>query len=103
MEEYLGKRHSPFTEGILIEHLPKKLKIPQLVACEEKGDPLSHQDKYTSWMKLQGASDAIMCRAFPLTLGDKAQKWFRRMYERSVKILERPSHDIPGIIHGVQG
>lgn len=54
-------------------------------------------------MKLQGASDAIMCRAFPLTLGDKAQKWFRRMYERSVKILERPSHDIPGIIHGVQG
>ncbi|XP_022883493.1 uncharacterized protein LOC111400308 [Olea europaea var. sylvestris] len=26
-----------------------------------------------------------MCRAFPLTLGDKAQRWFRRLHERSVK------------------
>ncbi|XP_022841985.1 uncharacterized protein LOC111365684 [Olea europaea var. sylvestris] len=32
-----------------------------------------------------GASNAIMCRAFPLTLKDKAQRWFRRLHERSVK------------------
>ncbi|XP_022853656.1 uncharacterized protein LOC111375096 [Olea europaea var. sylvestris] len=25
-----------------------------------------------------------MCRAFPLILGDKAQRWFRRLHERSV-------------------
>lgn len=36
-------------------------------------------------MELQWASDAIMCQAFPSTLGDKAQRWFRRLYRRSVK------------------
>ncbi|XP_022875758.1 uncharacterized protein LOC111394231 [Olea europaea var. sylvestris] len=57
----------------------------QIAAYEGDSDPLSHLDKYTSWMELQGASNAIMCRAFSLTLGDKAQRWFRRLHERSVK------------------
>ncbi|XP_022848776.1 uncharacterized protein LOC111371097 [Olea europaea var. sylvestris] len=36
-------------------------------------------------MELQGASNAIMCRAFLLTLGDNAQIRFRRLHERLVK------------------
>ncbi|XP_022899394.1 uncharacterized protein LOC111412703 [Olea europaea var. sylvestris] len=68
-----------------MEPLHEKLKIPQIAAYEGDGDPLSHHDKYTSWMELQEASNAIMCRAFPLTLGDKAQRWFRRLHERLVK------------------
>lgn len=84
-EGYQTKRHSPFTEDVLMEPLPKKLKIPQIAAYEGNSDPLSHLDKYTSWMELQGASNTIMCRAFYLTLGDKAQRWFRRLHERSVK------------------
>lgn len=56
-----------------------------MTAYEWDGDPLSHLDKYTSWIELQGASDAIMYRAFPLTLRDKAQRWFKRLHQRSVK------------------
>ncbi|XP_022881009.1 uncharacterized protein LOC111398323 [Olea europaea var. sylvestris] len=83
-EDYLTKRHSPFTGDVLMEPLPEKLKILQVVAYEGDGDPLSHLEKYTSWMELQEASNAIMCRALPLTLGDKAQRWFRRLHERLV-------------------
>lgn len=36
-------------------------------------------------MELHRTSDAIMCCAFSLTLGDKAQRWFRRLHQRSVK------------------
>ncbi|XP_022893827.1 uncharacterized protein LOC111408283 [Olea europaea var. sylvestris] len=82
---YQIKRHSPFAEDVLIEPLPEKLKIPHIAAYEGDSDPLDHLDKYTSWMELQGASSAIMCLAFSLTLGDKAQRWFRRLHERLVK------------------
>lgn len=44
-----------------------------MTAHEGEGDPLSHLDKYTSCIELQGSSGAIICRAFPLTLGDKAK------------------------------
>lgn len=68
-----------------MEPLHEKLKIPQMTAYEGDGNFLSHLDKYTSWMELQGASNAITCRVFPLTLEDKAQRWFRRLHQRSVK------------------
>lgn len=72
IEEYFTKQHFPFTEDVPAKPLPKKLKIPQMIVNEREGDPLSHLDNYTSWMELQGTINAIMCRAFPLTLGDKA-------------------------------
>lgn len=61
-----------FTEDIFVEPLLEKLKIAQLTAHEGEWDLLSHLDKYTSWMELEGASDAITYHAFPLTMGDKA-------------------------------
>lgn len=79
VKEYIPKRHS-FTEDILVKPLLEKLKIPQLITCEWKEDLLNHLDKYTLWMVLQGANDAIMCHAFPL--GDKAQRCFRRLHQR---------------------
>lgn len=85
VEEYLTKRHSPFTEDIVVEPLPEKLKIPELIGNEGEGDTFSHLDEYTSKMEQQGACDVIMCQTFRLTLGDKAQWWFRRMYQRSIK------------------
>lgn len=62
-EKYLAESQSPFTEDIFVEPLPEKLKIPQLTSYEWEGDLLSHIDKYTSRMELQGVSDAIMCPA----------------------------------------
>ncbi|KAL2454991.1 Uncharacterized protein Adt_47507 [Abeliophyllum distichum] len=84
-EEYTTDRHSPFTEDILAKPLPKKLKMPQLTSYEDGNDPVGHLDRYTSWMELQGASDAIMCRAFPLTFGNRAMRWFKKLPQRSIR------------------
>ncbi|KAL2534980.1 Uncharacterized protein Adt_08331 [Abeliophyllum distichum] len=66
-EEVTTDRRSPFTEDILAKPLSEKLKMLQLTSYEDGNDPVGHLDRYTSWMELQGASDAIMCmcRAFP--------------------------------------
>lgn len=47
------------------------MKMSQLTGYERKEDLLSYLDKYASLMELQGASDAIICQAFHLTLRDK--------------------------------
>ncbi|KAL2542874.1 Gag-pol polyprotein [Abeliophyllum distichum] len=84
-EEYTTDIHSPFTEDILAKPLPEKLKIPQLTSYNDGNDPVGHLDRYTSWMELQRASDAIMCRAFPLTFGNRAMRWFKKLPQRSIR------------------
>ncbi|KAL2474628.1 Retrotrans gag domain-containing protein [Abeliophyllum distichum] len=74
LEEYTTDKRSPFTEDILAKPLPEKLKMPQLTNYEDGNDPVGHLDRYTSWMELQGASDAIMCRTFLLTFGNRAMR-----------------------------
>ncbi|KAL2475033.1 Uncharacterized protein Adt_35769 [Abeliophyllum distichum] len=46
MEEYFTSRNFPFSNDILSEPLPDKLKMTQLTGYEGKGDPISHLNKY---------------------------------------------------------
>ncbi|KAL2481014.1 Retrotrans gag domain-containing protein [Abeliophyllum distichum] len=78
-------RHSPFTEDILAKLLSEKLKMLQLTSYEYGNNLVGHLDRYTSWMELQGASDAIMCRAFLLTFGNRAIRWFKKLPWRSIR------------------
>lgn len=39
-------------------------------------DSWTHFVKYNSYMISVGANDAIMCRLFPLTLGEQVYRWF---------------------------
>ncbi|KAL2470248.1 Gag-pol polyprotein [Abeliophyllum distichum] len=85
LEEYTIDRHSPFTEDILAKPLPEKMKMPQLTSYEDGNDPVGHFDRYTSWIELQEASDAIMYRAFSLTFGNRVMKWFKKLPQRSIR------------------
>ena len=40
------------------------------------GDPDDHLDSYLDWMNMQGASDVVKCRVFPLTLFGDARTWY---------------------------
>ncbi|KAL2505917.1 Uncharacterized protein Adt_21538 [Abeliophyllum distichum] len=86
MEEFFTSRNSFFSEDILLESLPDKLKMPQLTRYKEENDLVSHLNKYTSWMEPKDAGGAIMGRLFSLTLGDKGQRWLRMLSQRSIKI-----------------
>ncbi|CAA0827438.1 Unknown protein, partial [Striga hermonthica] len=46
--------------------------------------PDAHLGHYTSWMDLHGASDALRCRMFSLTLGPRAQKWYYTLPPHSI-------------------
>ncbi|KAL2491584.1 Retrotrans gag domain-containing protein [Abeliophyllum distichum] len=84
-EEHITDRHSLFPEDILGKPLSEKLKMPKLTSYEDSNDPVGHLDRYTTWMELQGASDAIMCRAFPLTFENRAMGWFKKLPQRSIR------------------
>ncbi|XP_019433535.1 PREDICTED: uncharacterized protein LOC109340324 [Lupinus angustifolius] len=51
-------------------------------------DPQDHLDAFEASMLFHGASDPIMCRAFPLTLKKAALQWFTRLAPGSVNTWE---------------
>ncbi|XP_039137116.1 uncharacterized protein LOC120274646 [Dioscorea cayenensis subsp. rotundata] len=73
-----------FVKEIMVKPLPKKFKMPQLTTYSGKGDPYDHMQNYEAVMLLHGWEDAIMCRAFPLTLTEHAHIWFNNMKEGSI-------------------
>ena len=73
-EPLLEEVEPPFTKDILEAPLPEKFKMPQLKLYRGEGDPTEHLETFRSWMELQGATGAAMCRAFSLTLTRAARK-----------------------------
>ena len=60
---------SPFTERVMEVRVLSRFKLPsQLGEYEGKMDPMDHLDSYKNLMKLQGASDEMICKAFSATL-----------------------------------
>ncbi|XP_039131811.1 uncharacterized protein LOC120268487 [Dioscorea cayenensis subsp. rotundata] len=68
----------------MVKPLPKKFKMPRLTTYYGKGDPYDHMQNYEAVMLLHGWEDAIMCRAFPLTLTEHARIWFNNLKEGSI-------------------
>ncbi|CAA0814759.1 Unknown protein, partial [Striga hermonthica] len=75
---------SPLALELTAEALPAKVKIPQIGMYDGTSDPDAHLGHYTSWMDLDGASDALRCRMFSLTLGPRAQKWYYTLPPHSI-------------------
>ncbi|XP_043714650.1 uncharacterized protein LOC122663008 [Telopea speciosissima] len=73
-----------FTDEIKAEPLPKGFKMPAIEQYASKTDPEDHLETFKSLMFFQGASDAIMCRAFPSTLKGAARQWLSRLKPRSL-------------------
>ncbi|CAA0813957.1 Unknown protein, partial [Striga hermonthica] len=67
------------------EPLTGKIKVPQIGLYDGTSDPDAHLGHYTSWMDLHGATDALRCRMFSLTLGPKAQKWYYSLPAQSIR------------------
>ncbi|CAA0821439.1 Unknown protein, partial [Striga hermonthica] len=75
---------SPLTPELTSEPVPGKVKVPQIGLYDGTSDPDSHLGHYTSWMDLHGASDALRCHMFSLTLGPRAQKWYHSLPPHSI-------------------
>ncbi|XP_043694184.1 uncharacterized protein LOC122644878 [Telopea speciosissima] len=68
-----------FIDVFRLERLPKGFKMPPIEQYNGKADPVDHLETFKSLMYLQGASDTIMCKAFPSTLKGSARQWFSHL------------------------
>ena len=88
-EEEQQKAKAPFTREVMGKPLPPKFKMPSLPTFSGKEDPYEHVQNYEAIMMLHGWDDAIMCRAFPITLKDHARSWFNGLNEASLSCFDQ--------------
>ncbi|XP_058080617.1 uncharacterized protein LOC131228767 [Magnolia sinica] len=67
--------------------LPDRFRLPQIALYTTKADPIEHVESFRTYMELHDASDAVMCRAFSLTLSDFARLWFKQLKLRSISLF----------------
>ncbi|RYR78814.1 hypothetical protein Ahy_A01g003673 [Arachis hypogaea] len=81
---------TPFTERILRAKLPKGFDKPIDMKYDGTKDPQEHLTAFEARMNLEGAADAVRCRAFPVTHAGPAIKWFNALPNGSIASF----HDI---------
>ena len=59
--------------------------MPQIDPYDGISDPLDHMENYKALMMIQGASDALLCIAFPTTLRKMARAWYSGLEPRSIQ------------------
>ncbi|XP_072073909.1 uncharacterized protein [Arachis hypogaea] len=75
---------TPFIERILREKLPKGFDKPTDMKYDGTKDPQEHLTAFEARMNLEGAPDAVQCRAFPVTLTRPGIKWFNALPNESI-------------------
>src|SRR3954462_6146273 len=58
--------------------------MPQLEKYDGGGDPDDHIQSYRTSMKLHGATDPLLCLAFPTTLKKAAREWYNNLSTGSI-------------------
>ncbi|RYR59585.1 hypothetical protein Ahy_A05g025485 [Arachis hypogaea] len=75
---------TPFTKRILRAKLPKGFDKPTDMKYDGTKDPQEHLTAFEARMNLEGAADAVRCRAFPVTLAGPTIKWFNALPNGSI-------------------
>ncbi|RYR73977.1 hypothetical protein Ahy_A02g008561 [Arachis hypogaea] len=75
---------APFIERILRAKLPNGFDKPTDMKYDGTKDPQEHLTAFEARMNLEGATDAVRCRAFPITLAGLPIKWFNALSNGSI-------------------
>ncbi|XP_025692616.1 uncharacterized protein [Arachis hypogaea] len=75
---------TPFTEKILRAKLPKGFDKHTNMKYDGTKDPQEHLRAFEAKMNLEGSTDAVRCRVFPVTLAGPAIKWFNALPNGSI-------------------
>ena len=82
--EMLDDENLPFTKPVRAYTMLDKFKMPRVKKYDGNEDPQSHLEAFREHIVLHGTPDAIVCRAFPLTLTGVAKDWFTELPPKSV-------------------
>jgi len=81
----VGGCHHLFTERIMKVQMPREFKVVAAIEpYDGTADPLKHMDEFQTAMTFQEEEEAIICRAFPLTLKKVARQWFASLPRNSI-------------------
>lgn len=83
----------PFISNIMIANYLPMFHLPQIKPYDGQRDPTEHLELYRTLIEVQGASQVILCRAFPLTLVGAARRWFRRLQPHFISSFRDFSRD----------
>ncbi|CAL9018928.1 unnamed protein product [Prunus brigantina] len=75
---------TPFTHEIEQAAPPKRFSTPSFTHFKGDSDPESHLKHFKSVMILHKDDDALMCKAFAMTLRGAAQDWFHTLPSGSI-------------------
>ena len=67
---------SSFLEEIEQAPMPSRFMRPPFNSYDGRIDPVEHVNHYIHMMSLHTHNDALMCKAFPSSLGPTALRWF---------------------------
>ena len=76
LDDLVHRTDSLFTTFVNSFPLPQKFRMSQIESYDKAKDPLDHLETFKTLMHLQGVSNEIMCRAFPITLKGPVRIWF---------------------------
>lgn len=80
----MAQTTSPVTAAIRHAILPQNFKIPYIELYDGWTDPLEHLEFYFVWMEFKEAEDAVMFKAFLLTLGGGAKALFMSLRPKTI-------------------
>ena len=80
--EMLGS--SPFTKEVHKAMPPKGFKLPTMKSYGGTTNPIDHLEMFRTSMSIQGADNALMCKAFLAILKKVARSWFSSLPPRSI-------------------
>ena len=83
----------PFTYDIMVAKYPPRFHLPQMEPYDGQRDPTEHLELYRTLIEVQEASQAILCRAFSLTLVGGARRWFQRLQPNFISSFEDLSRE----------
>ncbi|KAK0604094.1 hypothetical protein LWI29_011895 [Acer saccharum] len=81
----LVELQSPFVARIREAIAHRRFEMPQIPHYEGHSDPMIHMQLYRGLMEVRGASEDVMCKFFPLTLGGTSLKWFNKLKPSSIQ------------------
>ncbi|GKV33979.1 hypothetical protein SLEP1_g42410 [Rubroshorea leprosula] len=75
---------APLSVPITAETYQEGFKISHLETYDSSSDPNEHLHTYQAIMKIQNATDAMMCKVFPVTLKSTAKRWYHKLPRHSI-------------------
>ena len=64
--------------------LPRRFHQPMFTIYNERTDPVEHMSHFSQRMAIHSKDEALMCKAFPSSLGPFAMRWFNGLRPNSI-------------------